>query len=339
MDYQNLTSRDWHELDNTGTLVNGYKSNWLSLNPNSESNLHIFRDEFGCYHLAIKAPSLKKKDIEDPGVNGLQIELVKYRFGREEVKQFIDIKCNIEGYIEEFTEVVKEIAQAILKGNEKPEKATKRIINNWLSFWSNQSKTILSAEDQIGLICELILLHKICSLNPEKALSTWSGPLGEKHDFNFSDWTLEIKGTRRKKRIHTINGLEQLEPSENKRLALISFMVSVIDIEKENTMNLPNLIDQIIFNHFRNKPNLVMRFNELLSGIGYNPIHRKDYCKFNLEVNKATLFLVDYKFPKLTSNMINPALDTRVCTINYEISLEDMLGIELKEINWGNYFY
>lgn len=218
MKYNKLTTDKWNELDSSGSLVSGYKSTWLSLNDNEESNLNIFKDENNHYHLAIKVMGLKNDDVEDPGVNGLQVSLTKYRIGKGDVNQFIDVQCRIQSYLKEFTEVVKEIAHCILKEKEKPEVATKKVISNWVSFWANQRTSILSEEDQIGMICELLFLEKLCEINPEKALNSWRGPLGEKHDFNFTDWNIEVKGTRKKVRTHTINGIEQLMPSKNKTL-------------------------------------------------------------------------------------------------------------------------
>ena len=339
MDYKKLTAGKWDTLDIMGSLVSGYNSTWLSLNDGEKSDLHIFKDESGHNHLAIKAPGLRKGAVEDPGVNGLQVGLVQYKFGDGEVNQFIDIRCGIESYVQEFTEVVREIAHAILEDEEKPEKATKHIINNWVSFWANQRKDILSEEDQIGLICELLFLEKLCDLNSGKALSTWTGPLGEKHDFNFTDWNFEVKGTRKKGRIHTVNGIDQLQPSYNKKLGFVSFMVSAGRTNKENTTNLPELIERITHDYLMDKPNLVVRFNELLAGNGYNPVHRNEYIKFNVEVNTATFYGVDDDFPKLTSSMLHEPLDTRVSKVRYDISLEGITGLNFEEISWGDYFY
>ena len=233
MDYKKLTVETWKKLDDSGSLVSGYKSTWLALNDQKKSDFHIFRDELDQYHLAIESPKISKNEIEDPGVNGLQIGLVNYKFENGVINQFIDLKCNIAAYLEEFTEVVKEITQAVLEKGEQPLNAINQVVRNWISFWANQRKQILSEEEQIGLICELLTLSKLCKINPSNALNTWTGPLGEKHDFNFTDWNFEVKGTRKTGRIHTINSIDQLKPSNTKKLAFISFILVVTP--KSNT--------------------------------------------------------------------------------------------------------
>ncbi len=337
MDYRNLSVETWKELSESGNRVAGYKSTWLALNDKEESDLHIFKDELGQYHLAIKTTDTENSTFEDPGVNGLQLGMFKYRFEDGEVNQFIDLKCNIVNYLEEFTEVVKEIAKGILINKEQPLSTVNQVIKSWISFWANQKKHILSEEAQIGLICELFILRTLCKINPKNALKSWTGPLGQKHDFNFADWNFEVKGTRKTGQIHTINGIDQLTPPLNKHLGFLSFLVSESNGDK--AINLNTIIESIVKDFFNNKPDLIVHLNELLAAVGYSPIHAKEYFKFNIEINKATFFEVNNDFPKLTLEMINKPLSTRVSLIRYDISLEGIIGSDLNDINWGDYFY
>jgi Putative PD-(D/E)XK family member, (DUF4420) len=337
MIYNKLNIGTWKTLDNLGNSISGYKSIWLSLKINEKSNLHIFKDELDNYHFVIQAMKVNKDDIEDPQVNGLQIGIFQYKFQNGNSNQFIDMKCNISGYLEEFTEIVKEITKLILENKIKPINAINHVISNWISFWANQNKYVLSKEEQIGLICELLTFNNLCKINPSNALNTWKGPLGEKHDFNFTDWVLEVKGTRKSNRAHTVNGIDQLKPPDNKNLAFLSFIVS--ESNNIKSMNLPSLIDIVISRHFQMKPSFTVRFNELLAGTGYSPVHSEIYRKFNIEIMESTLFIVDDKFPKLTSSMLCLPLSSRVSRIRYDISLEGIKGKKLNEVNWGNYFY
>ena len=78
--------------------------------------------------------------------------------------QLIDLCCNFSGYLEEFTEVVKEITKSIFEENELPLSAVNKVIRNWKSFWANQNKHVLSEKELIGLICELVVLKKILEI-------------------------------------------------------------------------------------------------------------------------------------------------------------------------------
>jgi len=337
MDYRKITVASWNQLDGSGNSVSGYKSIWLASTDLEKSDIHIFKDEFKQYHLAVKVLRISKGEIHDPGVNGLQLGFFQYRFGTGTINNFIDLKCSIDAFLPEFTEVVKEVCTSILEKKLESSFAVQQVIQNWISFWASQHKQILTEEEQLGLICELIILKELCKINPANALNSWSGPLGAVHDFNFTAWNFEVKGTRKKNRIHSINGIDQLKPSDNKKLAFLSFLATSSD--NASSYNLPNLIESVNNECFLTKPDLIVRFNELLAGIGYTPLHLAEYLKFNIEILKTTLYVVEDNFPKLTSDMINQPLDSRVSSIRYDISLAGILGTEFKEINWGDYFY
>lgn len=336
MNYLNLSLATWDVLKSPDPKSGGYPSIKLQISEETSSFLHLFRDQSGYYHFALEASDIGKADIEDPKVNGLQVQLSFYKFETGNISQFIDLTCSITAYLVEFTEVVREICKLIFVNKERPQSAVNQIIRNWISFWAIQRKEMLSEEDQIGLICELIILNKLCEINPTNALKIWTGPLGEKHDFNLIEWNLEVKGTRNSQRVHIINGIDQLQPSKHKNLAFISFQLTTS--LSECSVNLPDLIDSVIKNHLEKKPNLIVRFNELLARTGYSPVYAVEYRKFNVEIIETKLFEVDADFPKLTSSMLNEPLNTRVSSIRYEISLVGIPSTDFNEINWRHYF-
>lgn len=337
MDYKKLKLEVWDRLDESGDFVSGYHSILLAADDTVESGLHIFKDENGYYHFAIEIAGVSKNDIKDPQVNGLQIGIFSYRLKDEKIGQFVDIICSTSGYLEEFTEVVKEISSSILDKEEKPLDAINQTIRNWISFWTKQKTDILSEEEQIGLICELLILETLCNINASNALQSWGGPKGEKHDFTFTDWSLEVKGTRHSKRIHKVNGIDQLKSAKNKRLAFVSFLLTTSG--SNLLINLPSLIESISKKFFIKKPDLLLKFNELLASSGYSPIHAEVYCRFNLEIVDSGFFEVDGDFPKLTSDMLSIPLSSRISSVSYDISLDGIGGKKLDVLSWGNYFY
>src|SRR6266542_1495948 len=337
MDYTKLSSETLKTLETTGSAVSGYKTIWLAIDDKADSSLHIFRDEFGKYHFVIEDEKVNKNDIKDPGVNGLNIDVNQYRIAGNVVKQVIDLRCNMIGYLQEFTEVTKEIAKDILEENKRPHEVVNTVIRNWKTFWGNLNKQILSEEELIGLMCELKVLQQLFNINIVTALNSWTGPMGGKFDFNFSDWNFEVKGTRKSSLIHTINGIDQLKPANDKSLCFVSFLASLSNTT--NSINLQNIIDEITTTTLLGRPDLIVRFNELLAGAGYSPIYSEEYRKFKIEIFESTLFIVDDSFPCLTSDQLNKPLSSRITSVRYDISLEGLTGKKFKEINWGEYFY
>ncbi|MEE1946964.1 PD-(D/E)XK motif protein [Pedobacter sp. KR3-3] len=334
MNYKNLITETWKQLDLSGDIVSGYKSLMLTSDGQSTTPLHIFIDEKGRSHLAIETVT---KIIEDPLVNGLSVTIRSYRMGDGNIRQMIDLCCSIGSYIEEFTGVIREIAECIIDKGENPVEAVTNVVRNWRIFWGNQSRRLLSEEEMIGLICELQILYHLCSINMSTALSSWTGPQMGKTDFSFTSWELEVKATRNLKIIHTINGIEQLWQSENKSLGLISFLVSVTG--NDNSISLPELVARIINDYFINRPDLIIRFYELLADAGYDGIFIEQYRNFKIELLRSTFYIVGDTFPKLTPDDLIAPLNNRISGIKYNISLEGLVGKNLNEINWGDYFY
>jgi hypothetical protein len=337
VDYKNLSITTWNELDKTGDVVSGYYGNFLSQEEGEKSNLLIFKDERENLHFVIADDSATKKDVHDPKVNGLRIELKKYKFQDIGIKQFIDLECSLRAYINEFTEIVKEIAEKILVEEELPVKSVTEIINNWKSFWTARIRQILSEEEQFGLICELIVLKKLCEVNPANALSSWKGPLKEMYDFIFSDWVFEVKGTRKEGHIHIINGLDQLKPPSGKNLALISFLATKSDSDRAKSLQ--DLIEDFETKFFNNKADLIEQFYNLLAKCGYSFIHKEEYRKTKFDIYDGKFYTVDEDFPKLTSDDLKKPLDRRISEICYTVDLENISGEIFENIHLGNYFY
>ncbi len=338
MNYRNLTSDTWNQAEISGDIVSGYKTIWLGINDYEESSLHIFKDEGGQFHYVIEVPNDENRNgLEDPKINGLDITSRQYRLDGKMVRYFIDIRCSIKAYLEEFTEVVKEISRNILEKGKSPFESVTNVMRNWKKFWANQNKQILSEDEQIGLICEIIFLEHLIKINPSNALTSWRGPFGQRHDFIFSDWTFEIKGSRRGGHIHTINGIDQLKSSDNKKLAFISFLVT--ESNSTNSLSLQALIEKIREITLNDRPDLIIQFNELLAGVGYTPINAEEYRAFKIDILDSAFYIVDSSFPTLTSDNLIVALGNRVTSVMYDISLDGLSKKNLNEINIGEYFY
>lgn len=331
MNFRELNINHWQSLNTTGTTVSGYQGIWLGLESNSESDLHIFRDESGHYHFAIEVENSSEK-LVDPQVNGLAINFSKYSLGTGDNQKFIDIKCNINSFLPEFTMVTKEICVEILINQNDPVISVNRIIQKWITFWNNRNSQILSVEEQIGLLCELSVLKKLISINPMKALESWVGPLRQRHDFILNNISIEVKGTTRASRIHTINGVDQLLSYPGKDLLFISFLVA--NSNQNGSISLPNLINEV-YELLNDNPALIVQFSEFLAKVGYSPVHSIDYEAFGFLVTSPLCYWVDLNFPYLSSSCISTPLISRISSIRYDISLEGLKGVPIAEMDWA----
>ena len=336
MNFQNLNIDVWKGLNSSGTANTGYKGVWLSTVDGSESALHIFKDEFGSFHFAIEVgEDINPKKITDPKVNGLNVTLNSYLLGARIRRKFIDIRCNINGYLPEFTKVTKDICAEILLSGKAPLVAVNEIIKKWIVFWDNQSGKILSEEEQIGLLCELKVLRMLSVINPENAINGWIGPFEERHDFMLGKISIEVKGTRSASRTHTINGVDQLLPFPGKDLLFVSFLVSRSD--DTNAISLPYAIGEL-YDTLQDHPTLTIRFNELLSNTGYSPLNSEEYETFRFLITDSQCYWVNSKFPFLSRHNLSSPLMERISSIRYDITLEGIPGTPAGKMDWDQIF-
>ena len=337
MNLKYFNTGTWSEILKSEKLCDGYLGTFISHTDKQHVDLLIFIDENDKKHFVIEVKDTIFRDIKDPNINGIRLSSKQFKFNGTEVKKFIDIECSMDEYLEEFTEVIKEISTEILIHNKEPFSSVMDVIENWRAFLASRIKEILSDEEQIGLLCELIILKKLCDINPSMALSSWRGPLGEKHDFVFSDWSFEIKGTRSGNHRHLINGIDQLKKPENKDLAFISFLITLTQTQK--SISIQSLIIEIVAGPLKNKGPLIELFHKLLVAAGYSRIFAEEYKKIQFEIITCTLFNVDEYFPKITSDNLSSPLNNRVSEIRYKIDLEGLNGQNINTVQLGNYFY
>jgi len=334
MNFQNLNTDVWNSLNSSGTATTGYKGIWLGADDSAETPLHIFKDEFGNFHFAIEVNSdTNPNKVIDPKVNGLNISLSGYLLDAKIRRNFIDIRCNIKNYLPEFTKVTRDICTEILINGKSALSAVNDTVKKWKVFWDKEKSRILSEEEQIGLLCELTLLSTLCSIAPEKAINSWVGPFDERHDFVLDKFTVEVKGTRSGSRKHTINGIDQLLPFPGKDLLFVSFIVS--KSEEQNAVSLPTAID-LIYEIFHARPDLTIKFNELLSHSGYSPLNSESYEDFKFILSDEQCYWVNSSFPSLTRPNVSSPLIDRISSIRYDVTLDGMPGTAVDKMDWSH---
>jgi Putative PD-(D/E)XK family member, (DUF4420) len=191
-----------------------------------------------------------------------------------------------------------------------------------------EKKSLLSVERQIGLLGELLLLERLITKNGPAALAAWIGPEGEPHDFRIEKREFEAKTTVTVHRIHTINGSEQLAPSKDCSLYLVSILLGPAG--KSEGFSLPDKVRNLSA-LLANAPREIERFSAALEK---SSLRLEDYVHYGRRYALRRPFAivpVDRKFPALTRPVIQKALgeaSTRVESLQYSVNVE---GLETEE--------
>ena len=214
-----------------------------------------------------------------------------------------------------------------------PEKAPSLILSRlkrWQRFLKKSKLDILSEEEIKGLIGELIFLRDwaIPRYGATNAVKFWLGPEGAPQDFSINNLAIEVKcqlgSTRPTIKISSIDQLY----TQMTNLVLYVITLGKSTYENKESINLPDLIEEIETKIEGEGSPSINRFQELLMEVGY--LFKEKYYDFNYLFLGERAFNVVDDFPRLLPSDIKDGIDK----IRYNINLNDCSGFEIDIQNW-----
>lgn len=122
-------------------------------------------------------------------------------------------------------------------------KETKLFLERWRRFFKAAPLNALSRQQEVGLLCELEVLHKLVRTGHPTPIATWKGPQGFKHDFDLGEFSIECKATKSRDSMEiTVHGDDQIEPAK-KQLFLV---VRRYEDDASGSISIPTLVKEII---------------------------------------------------------------------------------------------
>ena len=195
-------------------------------------------------------------------------------------------------------------------------------LESWQSLLS--SLTLLTDEQQLGLTGELWLLERLFLSKNKDALRAWVGPLAEAHDFRLADNEFEVKTTGGERRVHRINGLEQLVASPSRRLYVVSLQFAAAGAGIGRS--LPEAVQAIRQLIGADDPDLAA-FEASLLALQYRKSDETHYRMKRQLRSTPHLVPVDENCPRITRTMLGSvlgAMSTRISDVHYLIDLEGL---------------
>ena len=189
----------------------------------------------------------------------------------------------------------------------------------------------MSREEAIGLYGELLVLERLVAKG--QPLDAWIGSSKEVHDFRLGTTELEVKTTVANTRSHIIHGLNQLTPSPDRQLHLVSVRIgSAGAAEGRSLDDLVAQLEATLGNDERAKRLLRTRLHEAGHEQGSEP------CRVPYQVVGAPLAIaIDDEFPALghrwLAESLGPAAAARIGQVQLTLNLEG-LGKPFDETLW-----
>lgn len=196
--------------------------------------------------------------------------------------------------------------------------------NSWLRLLQQASHNILSANEQKGLVGELLLLEEaIVDRGEETAVMAWVGPEGADQDFNFADLWMEAKAVSIAADSVSISSIQQLDRSD-KGVLKVYFMDKTTS-EGAQTVSLPEQIAAV--SKRIQSAKLIDILYCKLAKAGYFEKDAEQYKGNRYRVAEARCYSVTGTFPRLTKSNI----PTGVSQAKYSISLAVLESYRIQE--------
>jgi hypothetical protein len=287
--------------------------------PSATSRLQCALDAEGRRHLLV-ALYENEDGLRDTQSRGVHVETRDLVVRGQSATRYLDIQClDITGY-SALDLIGGELVVELSKPGAIPADTVKRVLAKWRRFWGLLPRTMLSREEVIGLFAELwfFLVWLLPSAGASEAVQRWRGPMGSRHDYEWTGKSVEVKATTSTRgRIHWINGLDQLSPPEQGSLYFFSLHLRE---EAGATNTLPSLIGSIL-SQLNSDVDALSRFETVLAQTGYSPAHDDEYAKLHLRIVAEGLYAVRDDFPRLNAQQFMAGVPVGVEKVEYEINL------------------
>lgn len=237
-------------------------------------------------------------------------------------KHQLEVWTDAQSLFANFYRLITEIMFEVVDDGADPSVALTAAILRWETLLSRPS--IMSDETQTGLFGELWLLERLITSSGSDALEAWVGPSGEAHDFRLGNVELEVKTTSGTRRVHTINGIGQLEPSRGCTLFLLSLKMANAGT---GGRSLPEII--VAIEHLLSTSSIALAsFRTAITLVGYDPAKAHLYPRRRRLREAAVLIPVVDGVPRLTPDAlskIEPRFVTeRIERVVYSIDVEGL---------------
>ena len=263
--------------------------------PVTQNQVWAAVDHEGRRHLLLQVP--EGTDAPPTMTRGLRVTLARHQVNGAEPAEYLDLACLSDDAAATFTAVAADIgADGAIASQDRRIAVVAAALSRWQWFWGVEAGN-LSEQGALGLFAELWFLNRWAG-DPSIAVDAWTAPTGSRHDFQWSDRSVEVKAAARRAGgavLHHIQHLDQLSDPEEGHLFLFSLRV-VRDQLAHNT--LPYLVDRIVHS-LSGDPRAEDEFARKLGQQGYNPAHRNRY-EVPYRVLGEYIYSVGPGFPRLT---------------------------------------
>lgn len=225
-------------------------------------------------------------------------------------RTYLDVTCQNSGLWEVFDELVVDVLD-VAHAAQEPGAAVKEALESWRALFKTGFIRGLSRERRFGLFAELVVLLEAVELASSGEVSSWVGPDGAPHDFEFASSCVEVKAVGISSATTRIHGLGQMEPHDPKPLDLV--VLTVVE-SREEGQQIGSLIERLV--------QAGVDPSALRTGLSQSGWTDDSAFDEPLAVSNVLHVQVGSDTPRITSRMLLGGAPDGVSDIGYDIALD-----------------
>lgn len=239
----------------------------------------------------------------------------------ESDETFLALQCISPKLLPQFSMMVDDVLDSIRKRPEDADIATRQTVERWRELLRDHKGPLLSASQLAGLYGELTFLQQLAGEHAASALSAWTGPQGNRHDFEFANASVEVKATtNHNNMVVSFHGSRQLEKTEQSPL-----YVSAYQIESTPTGQPISALLQRLYDTGLSRLDLLGRLQRL----GYFEADSEHYAEHRFQVLSTKVFEVDNDFPRITHDtLVDPLMLDMISGLQYSVDLGHLPAVD-----------
>lgn len=289
-------------------------------------------DHEGRRHLLLRVPD--GTEAPPTVTRGLRVTVARHQVDGTTPAEYLDLACISDDLSVTFTAVAADIGAEA--GSASPELRVSAVVSalgRWQWFWGIEADR-LSEQDALGLFAELWFFHR-WERGGATTLDAWTASAGSRHDFQWSERSVEVKATSRRADgavVHRIQHLDQLADPEKGVLYLFSLRV-VRDELARNT--LPDIVDRVT-ESLRGNAQAKEEFARKLGQRGYSPAFRRHH-QTPYRILGEHMYRVTTTFPRLRLASFEGGLPAGIGNVSYVLDMAacDEWLISIGPDNWS----
>lgn len=312
----NSINRTWTAIENTH-IPSGNLAARIAV-PELTERLYCGLDSDRKRHFLIPLTPTDGEFV-DRTSRGLLVKAKDMTIAGSPVGRYLDIECQDRAGHDAFDLIGNNIAKLLNNVDQNPIDIVAKVLGKWRRFWGQPSRAVLSKETIIGLFGELWFLSKwLMPMFGSGVVDTWRGPFGSRHDFEWTNRSVEVKTTTSTRgRIHHIHGLNQMEKPEGGPLYLFSLRLYE---ESGATECLTGIIDNCT-GQLSSDADRLCSFENALINIGYSPLQAEEYEGLRFRIVEEALFDVREDFPRISAADFKEGISSSIERVDYIINL------------------